>query len=99
MKNEIKEEENDEPKNSKSLLGKLGSFLNIKHHDRYFAKFHTENGNGLICFGKDNTIISINKFGKYIKEAYDPKEGGICQKIEKKNFLVDENSIKDLFIF
>ena len=91
MKNEIKEEENNEPKNSKSLFGKIGSLLNIKHHDRYFAKFHTPNGNSLICFGNENTIISINKEGKYIKGAFDPKEGGICQKIEEKNFLEDEN--------
>ena len=98
MKNEIKnqikkERENEiknEPRNRKSILGKIGELFNIQDHDRNFAKFKIQDEYGLLCFGKDNTIVVITKEGKYIKAAYDPKNGGNCQNIEEKNFFNDE---------
>ena len=83
----------DEPKNSKSLLGKIGGFLNIKNayldSERNFAKFKVQQQYSLIGFGSENTFVVITMDGKYYKAAYDPKRGGDCVKIEEKNYLVD----------
>ena len=91
--NKNKINEKDEPKNSKSLLGKIGGFLNIKNayldSERSFAKFKIQEENSLIGFGNDNTFVVITMNGKYYKAAYDPKRGGECFKIEEKNILVD----------
>ena len=92
--NEIKNEKGeDEPKNSKSLLGKIGGLFNIKNSyidtERSFAKFKIQEENSLIGFGKDNTFFVITMEGKYYKAAYDPKRGGDCIKIDEKNMLVD----------
>ena len=85
--------EQDEPKNSKSLLGKIGGFLNIKNayldSERSFAKFRIQEQYSLIGFGSENTFVVITMDGKYYKAAYDPKRGGDCVKIEEKNILVD----------
>ena len=81
----------NEPKNRKSLLGKIGEIFNITEHDRNFAKFKIQDEYGLLSFGNDNTIVVITKEGKYIKAIYDPKNGGNCQSIEEKNFLSDES--------
>ena len=93
-KNSIKnEEEEDEPKNSKSLLGKIGGFFKINseymEQERNFARFKITEENSLLGFGNDNTITVITMDGKYYKAAYDPKNGGDCQKIYEKNFLID----------
>ncbi len=92
--NETKNEQGeDEPKNSKSLLGKIGGLFNIKNSyidtERSFAKFKIQEENSLIGFGKDNTFFVITMEGKYYKAAYDPKRGGDCIKIDEKNMLVD----------
>ena len=83
----------DEPKNQKSFLSKIGGFFKINNeymeHDRNFAKFKMQEEYSLLAFGSDNTITTITMDGKYYKAAYDPKNGGDCQKIEEKNFLVD----------
>ena len=83
----------DEPKNTKSLLGKIGGFLNIKHSyldtERNFARFKVQEDYSLLGFGKDNTFVVITMDGKYYKAAYDPKKGGDCCKIEEKNIFVD----------
>ena len=90
-----KETENgndDEPKNSKSLLGKIGGLFNIKNpyldSERSFAKFKIPEENSLMGFGSDNTFFVITMEGKYYKAAY-PKKGGDCIKIDEKNILVD----------
>lgn len=83
--------EENEPKNRKSLFGKIGGIFNIAEYERNFAKFKIQEEYGLLCFGKDNTIVVITKEGKYIKASYDPKDGGNCQSIEEKNFLGDES--------
>ena len=90
IKNEIKSEINYEPKNRKSLLGKIGGIFNIPDHDRNFAKFKINDGYGLLSFGKENTIVVVTKKGKYIKAAFDPKNGGNCQSIDEKNIFSDE---------
>ena len=86
----IKEEE---PKNQKSLLGKIGGFFKINNEymeqERSFAKFRIHDEYSLLGFGNDNTITVITMKGKFYNAAYDPKNGGDCHKIEEKNFLVD----------
>ena len=87
--NEIKPEEkneDNEPKNRKSLLGKIGGLFNITEHDRSFAKFRIKEEYGLLCFGKHNTIVVITKEGKHIEAAYNPTNG-ICSIIDEKNFF------------
>ena len=93
-KNKTKKDENDdEPKNSKSLLGKIGGLFNIKNayleSERSFAKFKIQEENSLIGFGNDNTFVVITMDGKYYKVAYDPKRGGECFKLEEKNIFKD----------
>lgn len=83
----------DEPRNSKSFLGKIGGFLNIKSSyletERNFARFRIQEECSLLGFGNDNTFEVITMNGKYYKAAYDPKKGGDCCKIEEKNCLFD----------
>ena len=92
---EIKKKYNNEfePRNSKSFLGKIGGFLNIKSSyletERNFARFRIQEEYSLLGFGNDNTFDVITMNGKYYRAAYDPKKGGDCCKIEEKNFLVD----------
>ena len=89
--NQISEEK---PKNTKSLLGKIGGLLGVKSSyfdtERYFAKFRVQEENSLLGFGLENTIIVITMDGKYYKAAYDPKKGGDCCQIEMKN-IFDNN--------
>ena len=89
--NESKNNIDDEPKNSKSLLGKIGGLFNIKNayleSERSFAKFKIQEENSLIGFGNDNTFVVITMDGKYYKVAYDPKRGGECFKLEEKNIF------------
>ena len=91
--NKAKNEIEDEPKNSKSFLGKIGGLLNIKNayleSERSFAKFKVQEENSILGFGSENTFVVITMDGKYYKAAYDPKRGGDCVKIEEKNYLVD----------
>jgi hypothetical protein len=83
----------EEPKNSKSLLGKIGGFFNLKNayleSERNFARFKIMEENSLLGFGNDNTFVVLTMDGKYYKAAYDPKKGGECCKIEEKNVFVD----------
>ena len=83
----------EEPKNSKSLLGKIGGFLNIKsayfEFERNFARFKIQEPNSLLGFENDNTFVVLTMDGKYYKVAYDPKNGGKSCKIEEKNILID----------
>ena len=91
--NEIKNEIEDEPKNSKSLLGKIGGLLNIKNAyldtERSFAKLKIQEENSLIGFGSENTFFVITMEGIYYKAAYNPKRGGDCAKFDEKNILED----------
>ena len=81
----------EEPKNTKSFLGKIGGLLKIKNSylnsDRFFAKYKIQENNSLLAFGNDNTFVVIDKNGKYYKVAYDPIKGGDCCKIEEKNIF------------
>ena len=83
----------EEPKNSKSFLGKIGGFFNLKNAyletERNFARFKIMEENSLLGFGSDNTFVVLTMDGKYYKAAYDPKKGGECCKIEEKNVFVD----------
>ena len=92
-KNKTKNEIEDEPKNSKSFLGKIGGLLNIKNayleSERSFAKFKVQEENSILGFGSENTFVVITMNGKYYKAAYNPKRGGDCCKIEEKNILND----------
>ena len=57
--NKAKNEIEDEPKNSKSFLGKIGGLLNIKNayleSERSFAKFKVQEENSILGFGSENT--------------------------------------------
>ena len=100
LNEENEEKQNDtqmseeEPKNTKSLLGKIGGLFGVKSSyfdtERYFAKFRVQEENSLLGFGLENTIIVITMDGKYYKAAYDPKKGGDCCQIEMKN-IFDNN--------
>jgi WD40 repeat protein len=91
--NKAKNEIEDEPKNSKSFLGKIGGLLNIKNayleSERSFAKFKVQEENSILGFGSENTFVVITMDGKYYKAAYNPKRGGDCCKIEEKHILND----------
>ena len=91
--NKAKNEIEDEPKNSKSFLGKIGGLLNIKNayleSERSFAKFKVQEENSILGFGSENTFVVITMDGKYYKAAYNPKRGGDWCKIEEKNILND----------
>ena len=91
--NKAKNEIEDEPKNSKSFLGKIGGLLNIKNayleSERSFAKFKVQEENSILGFGRENTFVVMTMDGKYYKAAYNPKRGGDCCKIEEKNILND----------
>jgi WD40 repeat protein len=91
--NKAKNEIEDEPKNSKSFLGKIGGLLNIKNayleSERSFAKFKVQEENSILGFGSENTFVVITMDGKYYKAAYNPKRGGDSCKIEEKNILND----------
>lgn len=85
----------EEPKNQKSLLGKIGGFFKINNEymeqERSFARFRIQDEYSLLGFGNDNTINVITMDGNYYKATYDPKNGGECLKFEKKNYLKDYN--------
>lgn len=91
--NKAKNEIEDEPKNSKSFLGKIGGLLNIKNayleSERSFAKFKVQEENSILGFGSENTFVVITMDGKYYKATYDPKRGGECFKLEEKNVFKD----------
>ena len=74
--NKAKNEIEDEPKNSKSFLGKIGGLLNIKNayleSERSFAKFKVQEENSILGFGSENTFVVITMDGKYYKAAYNP---------------------------
>ena len=84
----------DEPKNTKSILGKVAGMLNIKNayldSERSFAKFRILDNNSLLSFNNDNTFVVISTFGRYYKATYDPKNGGECYKMEEKDILRNE---------
>ena len=92
-KNYIENNIEEEPKNQKSFLGKIGGFFKINNEymeqERSFARFRIPDEYSLFAFGNDNTINVITMDGKYYKAAYDPKNGGDFHKIEEKNFLID----------
>lgn len=71
--NKAKNEIEDEPKNSKSFLGKIGGLLNIKNayleSERSFAKFKVQEENSILGFGSENTFVVITMDGKYYKAA------------------------------
>ena len=73
--NKAKNEIEDEPKNSKSFLGKIGGLLNIKNayleSERSFAKFKVQEENSILGFGSENTFVVITMDGKYYKAVYD----------------------------
>ena len=87
------ENKGDLPRNSKSFLGKIGGFLNIKNEyldsERNFTRFKVSEDSSLLGFGNDNTFSVITMNGKYYKAAYDPQKGGESCKIEEKNVFVD----------
>ena len=93
--NNIYDDSDNEPKNQKSILAKLGGFLKINSNyieqDRSFAKYKLQEEKSLLGFGIDNTFYVITLDGKYYKVTYNPKEGGECQKIGEKNFMYDIN--------
>ena len=93
--NNFYDNSDDEPKNQKSFLAKIGGFLNISSHyveqDRSFARFKLQEEKSLLGFGIDNTFYVITLDGKYYKVTYNPREGGECQKIGEKNFMFDIN--------
>ena len=92
-KNKKDKKKEDMPRNSKSFLGKIGGFLNIKNEyldsERNFTRFKVPEDSSLLGFGCDNTFNVITMNGKYYKAAYDPKKGGESCKIEEKNVFVD----------
>ena len=85
--NKAKNEIEDEPKNSKSFLGKIGGLLNIKNayleSERSFAKFKVQEENSILGFGSENTFVVISMDGKYYKAVYNLKRGGDCCKIDE----------------
>ena len=91
--NKAKNEIEDEPKNSKSFLGKIGGLLNIKNayleSERSFAKFKVQEENSILGFGSENTFVVIIMDGKYYKGVYNLKRGGEDCKIEEKTILYD----------
>lgn len=88
---EQKQNNEEEPKNQKSFLGKLTGMLKIKNNyldsERSFAKFRIQEHNSILAFGSENTFYVLTSDGKYYYVAYDPKNGGDCIKINEKNIM------------
>ena len=91
-KDDKNNEDEEEPKNTKNMLGKIGGLLKIKslEKDRSFTRFKVQEEYSFVGLGNDNTFVVITKNGKYYKGAYDPKKGGDCCKIDEKNIFLDK---------
>ena len=84
-------EEQEEPKNHKSVLGKITNFFGVQksyfNSEWSFAQFRINDTKAICSFGPDNSIIVISSEGKYYQAEYDPKNGGECTKIQEKDIF------------
>ena len=87
--------ESDEPKNHKSVLGKITNFFGVTNtylnSEWSFAQFRIPDTKAICSFGPDNSIIVISSEGKYYQAGFDPKNGGECTKIQEKNIFEKSN--------
>ena len=79
-----------EPKNKKSILGKITNFFNIKKNffdsEWSFAQFRIQDTQAICSFGDSNLIVVIGNSGRYYQATFDPKVGGQCTKVLESNF-------------
>ena len=84
-------EEQEEPKNHKSVFGKITNFFGVQksyfNSEWSFAQFRINDTKAICSFGPDNSIIVISSEGKYYQAEYDPKNGGECTKIQEKDIF------------
>ena len=80
-------EEQEEPKNHKSVFGKITNFFGVQNtyfnSEWSFAQFRITDTKAICSFGPDNSIIVISSEGKYYQAEYDPKNGGECTNIQE----------------
>ena len=86
----------DEPKNQKGFLHKLGGILKIKSLDSEysFAKFRIPERKSIMCFISDNSFICLTCEGKYYLASFDPKINGECVKLQEFNITNKINMAK-----
>ena len=81
----------EEPKNHKSVFGKLTSFFgfekNYFNSEWSYAQFRINDLKSICAFGPDNTLIVVSSDGNYYQASFDPKTGGECMKIQEKNIF------------
>ena len=81
-----------EPKNKKSILGKITNFFNIKKNffdsEWSFAQFSIQDTQAICSFGDSNLIVVIGNSGRYYQATFDPKVGGQCTKVLESNFEI-----------
>ncbi|MCQ2818257.1 MAG: hypothetical protein MJ252_13400 [archaeon] len=92
---QAKEAENagnpEEPKNHKSVFGKLTSFFgfekNYFNSEWSYAQFRINDLKSICAFGPDNSLIVVSSEGNYYQATFDPKIGGECMKTQEKNIF------------
>ena len=81
----------EEPKNHKSVFGKLTSFFgfekNYFNSEWSYAQFRINDLKSICAFGPDNSLIVVSSEGNYYQASFDPKTGGECMKIQEKNIF------------
>ena len=81
-----------EPKNKKSILGKITNFFNMKKNyfdsEWSFAQFRIQDSQAICSFGDNNLIVVIGNSGRYYQASFDPKVGGECTKVLESNFEI-----------
>lgn len=93
-KENVAADNSEEPKNHKSVFGKLTSFLGFEksyfNSEWSYAQFRINDLKSICAFGPDNSIIAVSSEGKYYQALFDPKNGGECQKVQEKNIFNPE---------
>ena len=94
---------NKGPKNPKSFLSSIGSYLKIENDylkDEWsFAQMHTDTqGKYIVNFvGEDNTFVVLTDNGIYYRSKFSPSIGGECPINQKKEYLFLEKNDDDFF--
>ena len=81
-----------EPKNQKSIFGKITKFLKIGKNywesEWSFSQFRIQDSQAICAFSDNNMIIVLGNSGKYYQANFDPKTGGECSKVQENNFEI-----------
>lgn len=91
------------PKNPKSFLSSIGSYLNIQNDylkDEWsFAQMHIDaQGKYIVNFiGEENTFVILTESGFYYRSKFSPSTGGECLVYQKKKYLFLEKNDDEFY--